>query len=805
MCTYGITNEKKRMMRVRDTQYEEGVCQDNLLIYILQGEMKLQYSEQSCEMKQEDIIVVNANKRYAFQGTGDILYCEIIIPYKMMADTFGSSGVLFWCNSTIDQNESYDRMREIIQSLLSRYVLNQGEFMDFGTKGLYYYLLDILTMNFIVRADERVHKGGGDKYEERIQQINAYLQSNYNQAISLKDLSEQLYLSNAYLSRFFKKHYNKNFTEYLTEIRLFHAVDALLCTEYPITKIALDNGFSNVAVFNKIFKQAYQETPSVFRKRARQDKMSEAADRDYAVANKKLEDYLSREGAGTVEDYDVNSIKAEISVECKEAYGQTWNQMINIGPAEDMLNSEMQKHILFFKEALHYKYARFWNIFSPKMLIYVDDVSKQYNFSKLDAIIDYLLQCELKPFIELGQKPKRVQKSVKKALVYEEEPPIFTHIEQWKSVLTEMTKHMIRRYGKEEVSTWKFEMWYDDRVGRQADGRPVTYFEVFDSGYQIIKGLVPKAEVGGCGSRTTFDMEQFTWLLEEWSKQKCLPDFLSIMSYPYIEGEEADDHFSKRSTDSDYLLHVVDKTRKELERQQFPVQKIYVTEWNQTISDRNYMNDTCYKGAYVMKNVIDTLGKVELLGYFVGSDRFSEHFDSRDLLHGGTGLFSRDGILKPSGFALEFLNNLYPKLITKGRNYIVTTDGDSTYAIACHNYKKLNYYYYLIEEDNVERQKPWQYFENRKVLELHLDLEDIENGEYQVNIQRVNEESGSILDNWRDMDYYSELSREDIKYLRRISEPKRTVYRTTVEQGQISIRVSLQANEIALIKFAKII
>ena len=30
---------------------------------------------------------------------------------------------------------------------------------------------------------------------------------------------------------------------------------------------------------------------------------------------------------------------------------------------------------------------------------------------------------------------------------------------------------------------------------------------------------------------------------------------------------------------------------------------VYVTEWNLTISDRNYINDTCFKGAYVVKNI----------------------------------------------------------------------------------------------------------------------------------------------------------------------------------------------------------
>ena len=43
---------------------------------------------------------------------------------------------------------------------------------------------------------------------------------------------------------------------------------------------------------------------------------------------------------------------------------------------------------------------------------------------------------------------------------------------------------------------------------------------------------------------------------------------------------------------------------------------VYVTEWNLTISDRNYINDTCFKGAYVVKKYSGLLSIVR--GYGTG-------------------------------------------------------------------------------------------------------------------------------------------------------------------------------------------
>ena len=109
--------------------------------------------------------------------------------------------------------------------------------------------------------------GGSDKYQLRLQQIENYIQANYSLPISMKQLSEKLYLSNGYLSRFFKKNYGMSFADYLTNVRLHHAVDQLLYTDFPITRIEYDNGFPSVAAFEKAFKKEYGETPSAMRRR----------------------------------------------------------------------------------------------------------------------------------------------------------------------------------------------------------------------------------------------------------------------------------------------------------------------------------------------------------------------------------------------------------------------------------------------------------------------------------------------------------------------------------------------------------
>ena len=167
-----------------------------------------------------------------------------------MSDIFESTDIIFWCDSTKGDTDRYREMRETLKKLLNHYLSTRGGVANFGHIALCYQVMDLLSSYFLVRTGDRHLEDGADRFENRLSQINNYIRANYNQSISLNDLASQLYLSVGYLSRFFKKNYGMNFAAYLANVRLYHAVDDLLYTEQPVTRIAYDNGFSNVTVFN---------------------------------------------------------------------------------------------------------------------------------------------------------------------------------------------------------------------------------------------------------------------------------------------------------------------------------------------------------------------------------------------------------------------------------------------------------------------------------------------------------------------------------------------------------------------------
>lgn len=796
--------EKLKIEISNSKREKEHFHQDIELLFVLEGVLDVMIGEQVTHMKEEDILVVNANKKHSLEGSEDVLFARLYITYQLVNDIFESMNIIFWCDSTRSDNERYDELRGAMKQLLNHYLSTQGGVANFGHIALCYQVMDILSVHFLVKSGDKEGMGDIDRFEDRIAQINNYIRANYSQPISMKDLSEKLYLSNGYLSRFFKKNYGMSFAEYLTNIRLFHAVDDLLYSNIPIIRVALDNGFSNVAVFNKAFKNIYGETPSAFRKHAREEKDDENKTKDSKLLEERLETFLRNDGIKREQKKAVKNRQAKYSVKNYTSTQYFWNDMINAGSAEDLLKSEVREHIIFLKEALHFRYVRFWNVFSKELLIDIESNVDNFNFSRLDSILDFLIENGLKPHIELGRKPKRVFRNVQNALIHESENENFLNMERWSYMLDEFMRHLIHRYGRRELKNWRMELWFREDAWNLAENAE-EYFELFELTYEIIHSYSKETQMGGCGFRLDMLQQDGRSFMKKWREQKIQPDYLSFLYYAYERGEIEQDRYAKRLTDNDGVLHFVQRINrmlKELGMENIPV---FFTEWNLTISDRNYINDTCFKGAYIVKNILDSYGEIDSIAYFLGSDRISEYFDSSDMLYGGMGILTKNGIMKPAAFAFDFLNRLYPYYVGKGENYLITTDSLDVYGIVCHNQKKLNYNYYLSKEDEIDRGNTWKYYENRDALELEILLTDVEPGIYQLKTYRINESNGSVLNIWSDMDFESEITRNDIKYFRRICEPKLTIQKLPAVDNQLNIKIEMEPNEIAFIRARRMV
>lgn len=93
-----------------------------------------------------------------------------------------------------------------------------------------------------------------------------YVKENYQERITLEDISHRLFLHQAYFSAIFKKETGQNFIDYVNQVRVEKAVQLLRNTDYKIKVISDMVGFQSHSYFNKVFKNETGVTPVVFRR-----------------------------------------------------------------------------------------------------------------------------------------------------------------------------------------------------------------------------------------------------------------------------------------------------------------------------------------------------------------------------------------------------------------------------------------------------------------------------------------------------------------------------------------------------------
>lgn len=92
-----------------------------------------------------------------------------------------------------------------------------------------------------------------------------FLQTHYNEQVTLNEVAEHTYVSTYYISRMFRKELGKNFVDYLNEFRMEKAKELLKDVRYKTYEVAEMVGIPDAHYFSKLFKKYEGLTPTEFR------------------------------------------------------------------------------------------------------------------------------------------------------------------------------------------------------------------------------------------------------------------------------------------------------------------------------------------------------------------------------------------------------------------------------------------------------------------------------------------------------------------------------------------------------------
>lgn len=154
---------------------------------------------------------------------------------------------------------------------LMKMLFDESSVKEEGHEPISHYLLNSIIL-LIRRA---VGHQRQDKVEESapslVAQIKDYIDRNFTQSITLKDLGRQFHVNPYYISHIFKDNYQISPINYAIHRRIGEATRLLVSTEMKVWEIAKLLGYDNPNYFSIIFRRVTGLSPNQFRESNQQN------------------------------------------------------------------------------------------------------------------------------------------------------------------------------------------------------------------------------------------------------------------------------------------------------------------------------------------------------------------------------------------------------------------------------------------------------------------------------------------------------------------------------------------------------
>lgn len=740
------------------TNYETVCTSDIVILMGIENQLNIvmETSEDKTVLSEEDIIVINSNIPVSIKAA-NALYAEFTISLRNFRELFPHKKYRFLCDSTNTKNDNFAILRKYLTELLILQY-ESTEYQRAEWNKISCELLIFLVSNFATDVFTAENN-------KSLENVTDYISEHFQEELSLKQISSQFHMTPTYFSRFFKKNFGVNYYQYLCNVRLDNAMGDLLHSDKNLLCVALDNGFPNEDSFRKYFGERYEISPYEYRmeqKVKEQIKKKEQTENLLTVM-KKLSDIHETEQIQDILTIDVNN---------KQRYRPYWREIINLSDCNLLLNYEAREQFEELQKELNFQYVRIhldWSKFSEEEI---------YTFYLEEQAFDFLLKNNLKLWFTISVRE------------LQESEMLFAYLKR-------MLSHFAPHYGSNEIRNWRFELEYNTLFDEE---KAKLYWKLYDE-INIILATYQISELMGAGLELG-DWEGIRKFEEFAKKNHRKLSALTMQVKPYTCMETGEGMMVNRVTDSGYVKNQLQIFRENFAEFTSEVSDIYITDYYDSIQRMNILNDSCYRGAAIIKNVIECFGKTSALPHSVPLDLSYAEGIRDKVLFGGDGLITKQGLRKPSYYAYSFLQKAGPYYLGKKENAIIFGNEFSEYQIICHNCRRLSYHYYLDEmEQHLE--KMGQYFDDENEKELKIRLENVKNGRYIMKKHSVNMQHGSVQDEVRRMAPYETLlvpaflHNDDVEYLKQILVPQQTLRTYEVEDGVLELQITLSANEIS--------
>lgn len=491
---------------------------------------------------------------------------------------------------------------------------------------------------------------------------------------------------------------------------------------------------------------------------------------------------------------DYNKTEGEMNTMFKECVGA--------GRANEGLRADWQQQLALAKKECDFKYIRMHGLLTDDMAVYTEDNkgNPEYSYQYIDALYDFLLSINVKPFVELGFMPSKLASGSQTVFWWKGNVTPPKDYKKWADLIRNLTQHFTDRYGEEEVKTWYFEVWNEPNLTPGFwTGTQEEYFKLYEYAAKAVKSVNPDYKVGG---PATAGAAWVTETIEFCSKNNVPIDFISTHSYGVEQGflDEFGGSGTVLSKNDLSVSGDVINSRKQISSSDKPNLELHYTEWSSSYTPADPFHDSYHSAAYILQKLKQVGNAANSMSYWVFTDIFEEPGPRFTPFHGGFGLMNTQGIKKASYFSYAFLNKL-------GATELQNTDTSSWATKNAKGDVQVLFwdFTYTLPDSTNNQQYYIKDLPSKPKGRVKVQLTGLQKGTYKVEIYKVGYKVNDAFTDYIGLNRPKQLTREQVNMLKEKNngDPIATETVTIDAKGTYSKDFNINENDVLLLNFLK--
>jgi xylan 1,4-beta-xylosidase len=487
----------------------------------------------------------------------------------------------------------------------------------------------------------------------------------------------------------------------------------------------------------------------------------------------------------------------------KSAFNTMYKECIGAGRANEGLRADWQQQLAITKKECDFKYIRMHGLLTDDMGVYKVDAkgNPEYNYQNIDALYDYLLSINVKPFVELGFMPQALASGNATIFWWRGNVTPPNDYNRWADLIRNLTQHFTERYGAEEVKTWYFEVWNEPNLSPGFwSGTQQEYFKLYEYSAKAIKSVNKDYRVGGPATAGAAWEPEFI----AFCKTNNVPvDFISTHAYGVRQGFL--DEYGSTGTVLDKnpltITQDVRNSQNEIKNSAMPGLGLHYTEWSASYTPSDPIHDSYHEAAFILQKLKQVGTAANSMSYWVFTDIFEEAGPRFTPFHGGFGLMNTQGIKKPAYFAYSFLNKM-------GETELVNNDSTSW---ICKNangdIQLLMWDFTYTLPDSVNNQ---QYYIRdlpaKDKATVNINMAGVPEGTYQMEVYKIGYQNNDAYTTYLSMNKPAQLTKRQLEVIKEKNNgaPVSSESVKVAKDGRFTQELKLRENEVVLVSLKRL-